>query len=128
MPNATTIRLASYNIRKCVGLDRRRKPERIIDVINGLDADVVALQEADRRLGDRPAALPARLIEEHTDFRVVSRKPAGPSLGSHGNAVLVHKNVNVTNVFHLDLPGTEPRGAVVWKLADSFVLPAPIWV
>ena len=40
------IRVASYNMRKAIGTDRRRKPERTIDVLNELGADVIALQEA----------------------------------------------------------------------------------
>jgi endonuclease/exonuclease/phosphatase family metal-dependent hydrolase len=39
------IRLATYNIHKCRGLDRRTSPQRIAAVIAELDADVVALQE-----------------------------------------------------------------------------------
>lgn len=53
-----TIRVASYNIRKAIGTDRRRVPERVIEVLNELDADIIALQEADRRFGVRSAALP----------------------------------------------------------------------
>ena len=40
-------RVATYNIRKCVGLDWRRRPERIVEVIGEMRADVVAVQEAD---------------------------------------------------------------------------------
>jgi endonuclease/exonuclease/phosphatase family metal-dependent hydrolase len=39
------IRVATYNIHKCRGLDRRIDPERIAAVIRELDADVIALQE-----------------------------------------------------------------------------------
>ena len=59
---------ASYNIRKAIGLDRRRNPERILAVLREIDADVVALQEADRRLGRRASALPREMIEEHTGY------------------------------------------------------------
>lgn len=118
MKQRSSFRLASYNIRKCVGLDRRRNPERVLSVINGLGADVVVLQEADRRLGDRPAALPARLIEQETDFHAVMAGNA-PSVGWHGNAILVRKGVAVTEVETLDLPGTEPRGAISVTLAGS---------
>jgi endonuclease/exonuclease/phosphatase family metal-dependent hydrolase len=38
-------RLATYNIHKCRGLDRRTSPDRIANVIAEVDADVVALQE-----------------------------------------------------------------------------------
>lgn len=39
------IRVATYNIHRCRGIDRRTVPARIADVLRELDADVVALQE-----------------------------------------------------------------------------------
>mgnify|MGYP001139557414 CR=1 FL=1 len=39
------VRIATYNIHKCVGMDRKYAPERIVDVLRETDADVVALQE-----------------------------------------------------------------------------------
>ncbi|MBV1903209.1 MAG: endonuclease/exonuclease/phosphatase family protein [Marinosulfonomonas sp.] len=113
MNGTKTLRLASYNIHKCVGLDRRRKPGRIVDVLNAIGADVIALQEADRRLGDRPAALPAAMIEAETDFRpVLSPGAHAASLGWHGNAILVRKGTATENISEITLPGTEPRGAL----------------
>ena len=40
-----TLRVATYNIHRCRGLDGRTNPARIADVIRAVDADVVALQE-----------------------------------------------------------------------------------
>ena len=40
-----TLRVATYNIHRCRGLDGRTNPARIADVIRSIDADVVALQE-----------------------------------------------------------------------------------
>ena len=40
-----TVRVATYNIHRCRGLDGRTRPDRVADVIRGIDADVVALQE-----------------------------------------------------------------------------------
>jgi len=40
-----TLRIATYNIHRCRGLDGRTRPERVAAVIRSLDADVVALQE-----------------------------------------------------------------------------------
>ena len=48
---------ASYNIRKAICADRRRRPERILEIIAEFGPDVVALQEADRRFGPRNAAI-----------------------------------------------------------------------
>ena len=50
---AQTITIASYNMRKAVGTDRKRNPQRILEVLREVDADIVALQEADRRFGGR---------------------------------------------------------------------------
>jgi endonuclease/exonuclease/phosphatase family metal-dependent hydrolase len=40
-----TLRVATYNIHRCRGLDGRTRPERIAGVISAIEADVVALQE-----------------------------------------------------------------------------------
>jgi endonuclease/exonuclease/phosphatase family metal-dependent hydrolase len=42
---STRLRVATYNIHKCRGLDRRVRPERIASVVAELGADVIALQE-----------------------------------------------------------------------------------
>lgn len=116
------LRIASYNIRKARGLDGRRDPVRIADVINGLDADVVALQEADLRMGDRPAALTSEMIAAHTDFAVAPLAANAVSLGWHGNAVLIRKGQHITRTEHITLPGFEPRGAVAVTLASGLTV------
>ena len=45
-------------------MDRRRDPERIMTVLRELHADVIALQEVDRRIGAREAVLPRALLDE----------------------------------------------------------------
>lgn len=120
----TPLRIASYNIRKTRGLDQRRDPGRIVSVINGLDADVVALQEADRRLGDRPAAVSRELIEAETDFRIVPVAANDVSLGWHGNAVLARRTVDVRAITRIELPGLEPRGAVRVDFGEGLVVVA----
>lgn len=112
------LRVASYNIRKTIGLDRRRDPMRILNVLNGLDADVIALQEVDLRLGARPSSLCRNLIDSETDFEVVPIARNDVSLGWHGNAVLIRKGMAHGAVTHIDLPGLEPRGAVRVDLPD----------
>lgn len=105
-------RVASYNMRKAIGTDRRRRPDRTIEVLNELEADVIALQEADRRFGSRDSALPFHLLDEHSDYKPVPLSLRSNSMGWHGNAVLVKKAVDIVNCGVIHLPSLEPRGAV----------------
>ncbi|WP_332459773.1 endonuclease/exonuclease/phosphatase family protein [Croceicoccus marinus] len=78
------LKIASYNIHKGVGLDRKCDPDRILSVLAELDADVVALQECDRRFGQRQSVLPRARIED-SRYRPVAIDTRPGSLGWHGN-------------------------------------------
>jgi len=110
------IRVASYNMRKAIGTDRRRNPERIIEVLCEVGAHVVALQEADRRFGERLSALPVHLLEEHSPYRPVPLPHRNGGIGWHGNAILVRRDVEITRCDALHIPSLEPRGAVSAEL------------
>ncbi|WP_244504671.1 endonuclease/exonuclease/phosphatase family protein [Jannaschia faecimaris] len=103
--------MASYNIRKAVGLDWRRNPARILRVADDIGADVLALQEADKRLGLRPSALPPGLLAR-SGWRHVPVGP-GANLGWHGNAILLAPGSRLLWSEAIDLPGLEPRGALL---------------
>lgn len=111
-----TIKVASYNIRKAIGLDRRRSPERTLEVLRELDADVIALQEADRRFGGRAAAIPVHMLFEHSPYKAVHLDMRPQSIGWHGNAILVRKGIHVEHCEPVHLPTLEPRGAVMAEL------------
>ena len=115
---------ASYNIHKGVGLDGRRDPERIIAVLRELHADVIALQEADRRFGERESVLPRAMLDD-TPWRAAPVSRRARSLGWHGNALLVRKDIAIADAQPLDLPTLEPRGAV---RADLMVEGRPVRV
>lgn len=106
---------ASYNIHKGVGTDGVRDPERIVAVLRELDADVIALQEADRRFGERPSVIPKALLDD-TTWHAAHFGGSGPNLGWHGNALLVRKGIDVHAAEALRLPTIEPRGAVCGEL------------
>lgn len=116
------LRIASYNVRKAVGRDRRRDPARILNILNEIGADVVVLQEADRRLGNRPTAIPRGLIDRETDYHVADLARNDVSIGWHGNAVLVRRGLPVEKARHIELPGLEPRGAVSVRIGSISVV------
>ena len=130
-----SITVASYNMRKAIGTDRRRDPHRVLEVLREIGADVVALQEADKRFGGRASAVPHELIDAHGLYKPVpvgvrhkrplekARKHAERllkvdtrNIGWHGNALLVKRHVGVLDCLPLHLPMLEPRGAVMAEL------------
>jgi endonuclease/exonuclease/phosphatase family metal-dependent hydrolase len=133
--SGSSITLASYNMHKAVGLDGRRDPQRVLKVLQEIDADIVALQEADKRVGGRGSTVPHALIDSHGMYKAVhlgvrhkrmfdkARKHTDRllkidtrNIGWHGNAILVKRHVGVIDCAALDLPTLEPRGAVIAEL------------
>jgi len=112
-----TLKVASYNIHKGIGTDRRRNPERILDVLREIDADIVALQEADLRFGTRAAVISTHLLAEHGDWQAVDFGVRTGSMGWHGNVILVRKAAKIIDCAPIHLPALEPRGAVTAEVA-----------
>ncbi len=112
-PEGTLI--ASYNVHKCVGADRRFDPERTSRVIHEIDADVIGLQEADTRFGERTGILDLRRLERETGLIPVPITGVTKAHGWHGNVVLF-KQGTVRDVHQINLPGLEPRGALIAEL------------
>lgn len=107
------LKVASYNIRKSVGLDWKRQPGRILEVIAEIDADIVALQEVDRRFGRRTSSLSVDHIVADTAYFPVRFGARPTSLGWHGNTILARKGAKVLLHKQIHLPSLEPRGAVM---------------
>ena len=110
------IKVASYNIRKGVGTDRIRSPDRILHVLHEIDADVIALQEADRRFGGRAAILSPHHLADHSPWKAVPFGKREHSAGWHGNVLLVRKDATIADCESIHLPTLEPRGAVMADL------------
>jgi len=79
----------------------------------GLGADILALQEVDHRLGGRPAALPRALAEAATGLVALPCALSHHSLGWHGQTILVRPDLELTALKRIELPGLEPRGALM---------------
>ena len=96
--------VASYNIHKCAGLDRRVDLERIADVLREINADLVGLQEVYR---PQAHALAERLGVQ------VAMGPTRERDGlAYGNAVLTRLAVRGSRIFDLSQPDREPRGGI----------------
>lgn len=109
------LRVASYNLHKCVGADGRFDPARSAAVIAELGVDLVAVQEADRRFGRRTGLLDAAALERETGLAPLPVSDLPDGHGWHGNALLVRPGTPA-RLRRLTLPGAEPRGALVAEL------------
>lgn len=118
--------VGSYNVHKGVGTDMRRDPARIVEVIREIGGDIVALQEVDRRFGDRKGVLDLDYLAETTGLSPVllEGRLGRLSHGWHGN-LLLFRDAQVEEARAITLPGLEPRGAIV---ADLLVAGKPLRV
>ena len=58
------LRIVTYNVHRCRGIDNRERPGRIVDVLREIDADVIALQEVLSIEGKSREKNQARFIAE----------------------------------------------------------------
>jgi len=115
------LRLATYNVHRCVGTDRKLDVERIAEVIAACNADVVALQELDvfrRRTGGVDQAFRlAELLKMKSHFHPAMKVEAE----HYGDAILTALPERLVRTGALPglprLRGLEPRGAL-WVAVD----------
>ncbi|RWX75047.1 endonuclease/exonuclease/phosphatase family protein [Neorhizobium lilium] len=107
--------IASYNVHKCVGVDGKFDPVRTSHVIREIGADVIALQEADTRFGERRGLLDLAWMERETGLCPVPLSGVAKAHGWHGNVVFFREGL-VRDVHQVNLPGLEPRGALLTEI------------
>ncbi len=105
------LRVVTYNVHKCRGLDRRTTAIRIAEVLREVDADVIALQEIVEHQAEaiaRELALSFVMGE--------NRKHIG---FAYGNAVLSRLPIRASRNYDLSVHGREERGClradIAWK-------------
>ena len=105
-------RVATYNIHKCKGLDLRVSPQRIVDVLREINADIIALQEVVSLQSHVAQENQARFIAEELGYEYrlgENRKHLG---GLYGNVVLSRFPITETKNFDITVKGREPRGCL----------------
>jgi endonuclease/exonuclease/phosphatase family metal-dependent hydrolase len=102
-------RIATYNVHRCRGIDGRLRPERIVDVLREVDADVVALQEvvAEGEGSENQARYIGETLGVHWALGE-NRKLDG---AAYGNVVLSRHPLRVVKNHDISVAGRERRGA-----------------
>jgi endonuclease/exonuclease/phosphatase family metal-dependent hydrolase len=106
------LRIASYNIHRCVGTDRRRDVKRVADVIRELGCDTIGLQEVDSRPGPRSDSRQLEFLAEATGMQAVPGATIIRHDRDYGNALLTSRKILDVRRHDLSFKRLEPRGAL----------------
>lgn len=106
------IRVATYNIHRCRGLDRRVRPARIVEVLREMDADIIALQEVLSLRGAAREKDQARFISEEMGMTCAVGGTRIHHGGIYGNAVLTRLPLVETRNYDISVRGREQRGCM----------------
>jgi endonuclease/exonuclease/phosphatase family metal-dependent hydrolase len=107
-----SVRVVTYNIHTCIGVDRRYDPGRIAAVLRKIDADIACLQEVDVRRGTGRHADQWAYLGEATGCRVILGAGVRVEGGRFGNAILTRFPLLTARSIDLTVAGYEPRGAI----------------
>jgi endonuclease/exonuclease/phosphatase family metal-dependent hydrolase len=123
--NPGTLTVVTYNIHRCIGVDRQYSPSRIARVLKEINADIVGLQEVDTGLFQEPPVpvhepgpvllRPHQLEElaQNTGHSFVEGFIRRRKAGLFGNALLTSHEVVAVRRIDLTIRGAfERRGAL----------------
>lgn len=119
-PAEGVIRILTYNIRNCIGMDGRIDFDRVADVIMAINPHVVALQEVDSVTRRMDGADVLKILAEKTGMHY----RYGPAIsfqgGKYGNGVLsTEKPVSYS---YIPLPGRQERRSLLMVEFEDFIL------
>jgi endonuclease/exonuclease/phosphatase family metal-dependent hydrolase len=106
------LRVVTYNVHRCRGLDGRTRPGRIVEVLREVEADIIALQEVVSRDDGGVENNQARFIAESLGVNYQlgeNRKLRG---AAYGNVVLSRYPIRVVKNHDLSVEGYERRGCL----------------
>jgi len=108
-----TLRVASYNIHRCVGRDGRCDPGRVAGVLDELQCDIVGLQEVDNSPGPAPTSMQLEYLAARAGMHAVAGLRIVRHMGHYGNALLTRHRILGVRRHDLSVSSWfEPRGAV----------------
>ncbi len=107
-----TLRIATWNIHSCVGLDARFAPDRIAEVIKELDVDLVGLQEVGWHHRGEAGLDQFAFLEKATGLKAHAGPTKHNARAHYGNAILTRLPVLKYAPIDLSVGRREPRGGI----------------
>lgn len=116
------MRLLTYNVHRCVGMDRKLDLERVVAVIAEHEPDIVCLQELDVGRARTGGVDQAGAIAERLSMSVRFHAAMTVEAEEYGDAILTRWPERLIRVGALPtvrgIPGLEPRGAL-WARVEK---------
>ncbi|MFL6541132.1 MAG: endonuclease/exonuclease/phosphatase family protein [Chthoniobacterales bacterium] len=117
-----TLRVATYNVHGCVGVDRKRSEARIAEVIASMNADVVGLQELDANRSRSALVDQAALIAQQLGWNHIFQPAMRNEDEQYGNAIISRFPLTLHRAINLPGEGSwycrETRIAI-WAAAET---------
>lgn len=112
MPDIRRLRVATYNVHKCEGLDRRVRPDRILRVLEEIDADLIGLQEVVCHQGEEDERDQAHFLARALGFHVRLGENRRLHGAAYGNVVLSRYPLILAHNHDISIAGREQRGCL----------------
>ena len=113
------VRIMSYNVRHCAGMDLVVDYDRTAKVITENQPDIVALQELDSMTGRSGKKYQIEELANRTNYYPVFGKAIDYDGGGYGVGILTKEKPLSTK--RIPLPGEEPRMLLVVELKDYVI-------
>ncbi len=111
------LRVLSYNIHHCAGVDGKLDVERIAGIINSVKPDIVALQEVDVSTTRSKGVHQAKELAKLTQMKFRFEKNISFGGGEYGNCILSKFEIlESKNMALPNIDSGEQRGALFTKL------------
>lgn len=105
------LKVLTYNVRNCNGMDKKKDYERIADIIRKESPDVVALQELDSVTRRNGGVFTLKVLEKKTKMYGIYASAIPLQGGSYGIGILsVRKPLNYKV---LPMPGSEEKRVMI---------------
>jgi endonuclease/exonuclease/phosphatase family metal-dependent hydrolase len=106
------MRIVTYNVHKCRGMDRREHPARIVDVLRETEADIIALQEVLSIKDSTRERHQARFLAEELEMNYHIGENRRLHGGAYGNVILSRPPISAAHNYDITWSGRERRGCL----------------